>query len=275
MEAAADDLERVAAVTLYLCMAHLQSGRLAELIDLGTRIDAEVERAGWIERHLGAPYPPMIAVRGALGCAHSAMGRRQEGQSWMQRALDVAARAKHRYATALVHVMWSWEGAQHGDGESCLEHAALAHRLAEENHFPGPAMMSAYSMGVGHTLLGRPAEGIVCLERGLAMSERLGYPTFRSQAYAGLAQARLDTGDVERAIEACERGLAFSRETGERRLDAELHRVYADALVSRAPRDLDAAERHLTESLALTSAQGAVVFAARAGRSLERVRALR
>jgi ATP/maltotriose-dependent transcriptional regulator MalT len=146
-------------------------------------------------------------------------------------------------------------------------------RLAREHHFPAPEMMALSAVGAGYAMLGRTREGIRALEQSLAMAQQLGFHSFKSNTYCALAQAYLDAGEIDPALARCAEGLRFSSDTGERKLEGELHRVLGDALAARER--FDEAEAELRTSLTLSEEHGTLALLPRARLSLARLPARR
>jgi hypothetical protein len=114
-----------------------------------------------------------------------------------------------------------------GDGERAGRHGARALAVATEANLPGPKMMALYATGLADVLAGRTADGIEHLEAGLALSHRIGYATFRTEAHLGLALGHLARGDLEAASRAYSEGLERVA-AGERKLAKMFERVKAD-----------------------------------------------
>ena len=266
-------LPRIANAAFTLALPCVQTGRLGELLELAPRIVEIirlVEANGSVSETFGAPYPPCITLAAALGWGYALMGRRSDAEPLLAQAVSIALEAQHKYALALAHAYSGWSLSPYRDGAACLEHGQEALRIARENRFAAMEMMAGSVVGSGQLYQGRINEAIRSLEEALSLSRKLGYHSFRSNTYCALAEAHLEDGAIDRAAELCAEGLRFSAETGERKLDPELHRLSADS-----SNDLDAVERHLRTSLALSEQFGTRVLVPRAQLSLGRLQARR
>ena len=115
--------------------------------------------------------------------------------------------------------------------------------------------------------------GLEEMQRGLAEWEATGTRVWRSLHLGLLADAWLEAGDVERAQETLEEAFKFVEETGERMMEAELHRLQGDTLLAEGDDAL--AEHHYRQAVDVARAQQARSWELRATTRLARLLATR
>jgi predicted ATPase len=118
---------------------------------------------------------------------------------------------------------------------------------------------------------GEVAAGLAPLRDVVAAQQYAGVKLQLPLALAQLAEVYGQAGQVEQALGALDEALATVAATGERWLEAELHRLRGEALLARAPADEAAAEGHFRRALAITGEQEAKWWELRAATSLARL----
>lgn len=182
------------ALTLDIDRAEQQLSRGLELCPEG-----DPQRALLLERWAKAAHP---------------QGRLQEAKDAYEEALDLYRRQSDLVAAGRVLTRLNLIRFRLGDMAGSRE--ALGESIAVlETQPPGPELVDAYAFAAGgHTLQGRPAEGLAAAERALALAAELGLP---EPAFAlhwrGLARTNLGEedgiDDLHRAL-----GLAHEQSLG-------------------------------------------------------------
>jgi predicted ATPase len=150
-------------------------------------------------------------------------------------------------------------------------HAAELARLAHERDL---LMWRAYGIFLegaakaeGRTL----GRGLRDMRRGAELLREQKVRTFEGLAKITLAEAEARAGDIDRALAILDETLATSERTGDRKFDAELHRVRGQMLLKRAPANPAAAEEALLTAIAVSKQQSTRSFELRAALSLARL----
>jgi DNA-binding SARP family transcriptional activator len=115
---------------------------------------------------------------------------------------------------------------------------------------------TAASLGGAYALAGRLPEAITLLERADAHDSSIAFSYGHPLVIATLAEARLQAGDIERAGNDAARGLALSREKGQRGWEAWSLRIQGEIALCREPLDVVEAERSLLEAATLAAERG-------------------
>ena len=109
------------------------------------------------------------------------------------------------------------------------------------------------------------------MRRGAELLREQKVRTFEGLAKITLAEAEARAGDIDRALAILDETLATSEPTGDRKFDAELHRVRGEMLLKRDPANPAAAEEALLTAIAVSKQQSTRSFELRAALSLARL----
>jgi tetratricopeptide (TPR) repeat protein len=105
---------------------------------------------------------------------------------------------------------------------------------------------------------------------GLDRSDALGYRIWRSQLLMLLAECHCHAGDAASASAALAKAAEVIAASGERVLEAELHRLHGE-VCQQLMRGADAAEHAFGKAIAVARGQGAWLLQLRAATSLARL----
>jgi class 3 adenylate cyclase/predicted ATPase len=195
-----------------------------------------------------------------------------------ERAISLVRDAKARTAT-LTHIGARAYGMclaavfelMCGNLSRAAPHAAELARLAHERDL---LMWRAYGIFLegaakaeGRTL----GRGLRDMRRGAELLREQKVRTFEGLAKITLAEAEARAGDIDRALAILDETLATSEPTGDRKFDAELHRVRGEMLLKRDPANPAAAEEALLTAIAVSKQQSTRSFELRAALSLARL----
>src|SRR4029453_6553191 len=118
---------------------------------------------------------------------------------------------------------------------------------------------------------GQREEGIAQMRQGLAVWQATGAKVFRPYGLALLAEASAHVGQIEEGITLLGEALAVAHDTGERRWEAELHRLKGELLLGRATGQDAEAEACFHQALAVARQQQTKSLELRAAVSLSRL----
>jgi predicted ATPase len=207
-----------------------------------------------------------------LGYPDQALQRSQE-------AVTLARELAHplNLASALVFAAWLHQFRR--EGRLAQERAeagiALATELgatvlvAQGTIFRGWAL--AERSGAPEAGQGHREEGIAQMRQGLAVWQATGARVFRPYGLALLAEASAHVGQIEEGLTLLGEALAVAHDTGERRWEAELHRLKGELLLGRAAGQDAEAEACLHQALAVARQQQTKSLELRAAMSLSRL----
>jgi TOMM system kinase/cyclase fusion protein len=121
------------------------------------------------------------------------------------------------------------------------------------------------------TAQGPREEGMAQIQQGLAAWRATGSETFRPYGLALLAEASARAGQREAGLTLLAEALAVANTTGERRWDAELHRLQGEILLTRTAEYDTEAETCFRQALDIAHRQQAKSWELRAAMSLSRL----
>jgi DNA-binding response OmpR family regulator/class 3 adenylate cyclase/predicted ATPase len=180
----------------------------------------------------------------------------------------------HPYARAIALVLTCRSHALRRDPPRTLETAAALIELASEQGYPDFLAHGMAYRGWALAMTGRFDDGIRLLQSGTERSRSLGYLTWHSQLLLLLSECHCRAGDAASALNTLSEAEQFIAETGERVLEAELHRLRAEVYFEIAGNTHDA-EMSLGRALDTARQQGARLLELRTAASLSRLLANR
>ncbi|MCZ6811536.1 MAG: AAA family ATPase, partial [Planctomycetota bacterium] len=211
---------------------------------------------------MGRSY--LAATLWLLGHVEQAMTHGDEALALMRRLDSPYTMARSLYWDAILRQFV-------GDWQAMRARAEEAITIAEEHGFSlvqavGPIMLGWALLGQGHG-----AEGAQQIRQGVNSYRAGGAGMQLTHFQVPLAKAELATGRPNEALDVLADALALVEKTGERYLEAELHRLRGEILIAQAPSDPGPAERAFEKGLAVARAQGARSLELRAAMSLARL----
>jgi class 3 adenylate cyclase/tetratricopeptide (TPR) repeat protein len=192
------------------------------------------------------------------GLALAWAGRTDEALPPLQRAIELAADRGDLPAGGVAHGYYATVERWRGSPQAALAHGRQAFELAERVGTPTGLKGAWYQLG--HALLdsGRLDEARAALERGLAIDRGRGWEAL---SLAALAETRAGLGDPEGACEAAREAIAVAEATGQPEIAPQL--ALARALRrAHGPDSGPAIESALDRALDLIEASGARIHRA-------------
>jgi predicted ATPase len=157
------------------------------------------------------------------------------------------------------------------DVASVQERAEEIIALATEQGFPFWAALGMLDRGWVSARRGARDEGIATMRQAIATIEGIGFDLGQTCSMFELADACHHLGEVEEGLAAVETGLAAAARTGERYLEAELHRLKGELLLLRFAGNEAAAEACFLQALEVARRQKAKSWELPAAISLARL----
>ncbi len=216
-ELGADELSRLEAAHadhfLRIAEASVERGRGEERARWHVRLQAERGNCRAALAHYAAqaghdakPAELLLRMASALGIFWYFTGPVDADVALLELALETAAeapaevRARGYYAAAICR-------AEQGRAEAALEHSLAAYRLVEHSDDPAWVARALNTLAGLLRDLGRAAEAIPMMERGIALRRELQLPALPpTLALANRAMAAMDVGDpatARRCLEEC------------------------------------------------------------------------
>jgi predicted ATPase len=228
-----------------------------------------------LQRH-ATPHPGSMSNRGVsfrsqvaqvlwvLGYPDQAVQRNQE-------ALTMAHVLAHPFGLVEALRLSAQLHANLREWQTAQAHAEATLALATEHGFARYVGLGACFWGWGLAAQGQGAEGIAQMRQGLAALWGTGTIRGVRRFLARLAEAYEQVGQVDEGLSILAEALAVVDTTGERRDEAELHRLHGELLLRQAVPDVQAAEACFQQVLAIAGQQQAKSWELRAAMSLARL----
>jgi len=222
------------------------------------------------ERHrhhrlLYGGHDPGVCARYMGAQAYWLLGQPDSGLVMGGEALALAERIAHPFSLGTALIMNAMLHLDRDEPEAALQRIEAAEALAAEQRL-GLAIEPEILRGAAMTAQGASAEAVACLRAALTRPRA---PRLRPYGMARLGEALAQQGEYGAALTALREGLADQRRTGQRRWEAELHRLEGLALVGL--NRLEEAHTSLKKALGVARRQQAKSYELRAAASLARL----
>ena len=198
-------------------------------------------------------------------------GYPDQAKQTADRALLHAGKLGHTYTLAYARCIAQWLAVLSRDVLRVERLANENATIAGEHGFPLVSAWSDVLLGWAATHRGQGTDGIDRMRRGITVATAIGARMLEALHLGLVAEALAFAGEVEDGLAEFDQALARSTASGEKWMDAELHRLRGE-LMCRLPRpDPDGAERCFAVALSIAREQGTKGFELRAATSLARL----
>jgi tetratricopeptide (TPR) repeat protein len=252
---AGGDIVLHALANLYLGLAYHAQGDYRRAIDYFGQTVASLEGERRHER-FGQVYVPAVFSRAVLASCHAELGTFAEGLALGDEGLRIAEAVAHRGS-----LMWPYWGIGllalcQGDLPRALPLLERAVGICHEADLPAYFPRMAAALGAAYTLCGRVADAVPLLTHALEQSTATERTHFETLCSLSLGEALALADCLEEAQTLAERALTHAREDQERGHQAYALRLLGDIAARRGPSDIEAAEPHYHQALALAEELG-------------------
>jgi tetratricopeptide (TPR) repeat protein len=235
-----------------------------EHTEAGRRIyDPERHR---LHRELYGGHDPGVCASHIGAQVRWLLGYPETGLALGQEALALAEKIAHPFSLALTLQYNSMLLVELGEPDLALRRLERAEALAGEQRL-GLVLEPELLRGAALTLQGALEEAAVCFREKLA--NRAGAMRLRCFGLARLADTLIRQGKYDAALATVEEGLNTEEETGNRQLDAELHRLLGVTLLGL--KRLEESEAALQDAIRIARRQQARAYELRAAMSMARL----
>ena len=234
-----------------------------EHCEAGRRLyDPDRHRA---HRLLFGGHDPGVCA-GYMGAqAHWLLGYPDTGLALGREALDLAERIAHPFTLGASLVMNAMLHLDRDEPELALQRVEAAKVLVAKQRI-GLVLEPQILLGVVMTARGAYEEAVTCLRDGLTQPRAI---RLHHYGLAWLAESLSRTGEHHQALAVVGKGLEDQEQTGQRRWEAELHRLKGVALVGL--NRIEEAQAAFEEALRVARRQQAKSYELRAATSLARL----
>ena len=181
------------------------------------------------------------------------------------------AQVRHVATAAYAHSFGAMFEIIRRDPIRAVQSASALVNLAKDHEMPQWTAFAEFLKGWMEWRTGDPS-GILGMRRGVALFVEQSIAIFGPLIRSVLAEAEAETNEIEFALANLDQALTESGRTGQRKFDADLHRIRGEILFKQNPADFAAAEVALLTAIAVAQQQKARSFELRAALSLARLR---
>jgi tetratricopeptide (TPR) repeat protein len=216
---------------------------------------ASLEGARRCER-FGQGFLPAVVSRAYLAACHAELGTFAEGRALNDEGLRIAEAVDHPGSLMLASWGVGLLALRQGDLRRALPRLERAMSICQDADLPLFFPRMAWALGAAYALGGRVADTVPLLTQALEQ------PTFTdrvdNQALCrlSLGEAKMLAGHLEEAQALAEGALAHAREHQERGHQAYTLRLLGEIAAHRDPPEVEPAEEHYRQALALADELG-------------------
>jgi tetratricopeptide (TPR) repeat protein len=254
---ASGDVVLQAMVNQTLGMTYQVQGDYRQAIDCFGQTVASLDGVRRHER-FGNALLPAVQSRAFLAWCHAELGTFAEGQACGDEGLRIAEAVAH--PGSLMLALWGIGllSLRHGDLRRALPLLERAVVLCRDMDLPLYFPWIATALGVAYTLSGRLAEAMPLLTQALEQTTATAQETLGLQVFCSisLGEAQMLAGRLEEAYDLAEGALALARVHQERGHQAYALRLLGEIRARHDPPEIEPAETHYRQALALAEELG-------------------
>jgi class 3 adenylate cyclase/tetratricopeptide (TPR) repeat protein len=240
--------------TIYLSQACQALGEYQQAIAYIRQSVVSFEGEQRWERY-GLPYLPSVFSRMHLANSLALVGAFAESIVVGEEGVQMAEVTDHPLSRIAAYSSIGFSYFYQGDMHRAIPILERVLALCQAANIP-PWPILPSSLGVAYALSGRVTEALPLLEQAVAHANTVGLLATQPLFIANLSQGYLRAGRWEEAIQSAQRALALARADKARGLEAHVLHVFGDIAMYRDPPDLEQAEAHYCQALALAEALG-------------------
>jgi tetratricopeptide (TPR) repeat protein len=204
----------------------------------------------------GQIYLPAVRCRANLASCHAELGRFAEGIALGDEGLRIAEAVAHPASRMVASWGIGLLALRQGDLARALPRLEWAVGICQEVDLSTQFPEMAAALGAAYTLGGRITEAVSLLKQALEQATAIEIVFMQVLCRLSLGEAQLLAGRLEEAQILAERALAFACEHQERSHQAYALRLLGDIAARRNPPDVEGAESHFRQALALAHELG-------------------
>jgi predicted ATPase/class 3 adenylate cyclase len=193
---------------------------------------------------------------GWLAFALAELGEFDRAASYAEIGQRAAEADRHAYAQAIAWTLAGLVALRRGHMEKALHLLERSLEACRDKQLTVWQPIPSSLLGLTRARVGRPEDGLPLLEDGVRLTEELGVKAYLASWTVNLAGGLLAAGQPERAQEVAQRALDLALAHKERGHQAYALRLLGEIAARAEARDLDRAEKSLTQAQALAEELG-------------------
>ena len=207
-------------------------------------------------RQLGFPNLPSVNSRVWLAWCHAELGTFAEGKTLGDEGLRIAETVAHPGSLMVACHGLGLLTLRQGDLSRALSLLERAMAICHEADLPAYFPQIAPVLGAAYTLAGRVAEAVPLLTQAIEQTMAKAMVEDQLLCSLSLGEAQMLAGHMEKAHALAEQALAPARERQERGNQAYALRLLGEIAARREPPEVEPAEAHYQQALALANELG-------------------
>jgi class 3 adenylate cyclase/tetratricopeptide (TPR) repeat protein len=239
----------------YLGSTYRARGDYRRAIDCLRQTVASLDGARRYER-FGQVFLPAVNSRANLAWCHAELGMFAEGRALVEEGLQIAEVVDHPGSLMLASWGVGLLSLRQGDLHRALPLLERAVSICQEVDFPIFFSVTAAALGAAYTLTGRIADAVSLLTQAMEQTTATERVDFQVLCRLFLGEAHLLAGHLEEAHALAERALALTRTHQERGNQAYALRLLGAIAAQCNPPEVEQAEAHYQQALALADQLG-------------------
>jgi tetratricopeptide (TPR) repeat protein len=239
----------------YLGLICHAQGNYSQAVDYARQAVACLKGALLHERFGQAVFPASFSL-GTLSYSLAEMGTFAKAIASGDDALRIAEAINHPLSLMLALGLGSMAHLRQGGLHKTISMLERAMGMCRDLDVPLYFNFFATLLGEAYTLCGRVDDAVPLLEEAIEQADAIGRETHQGRALAVLSQGMLLSGRLEEAIPLAERALEHSRTHKKRGDEAYALHLLGEIALHRDPPDIDQAETHYQQALALADELG-------------------
>jgi tetratricopeptide (TPR) repeat protein len=244
-----------AVANIFRGFAYHAQGNYRRAIDCFAQTRAFFEGARHRER-FGQPILPAVGSHSWLASSHAELGMFTEGRAFGEEGLRIAEAVAHPASLMIAYHGLGLLALRQGDLPRTLPTLERAVDICQDADFPIWVPWTAGSLGAAYTLAGRVADAVALLTQALEQLAATEAVVFQTLCRLSLGEAQLLAGCLEEAYVLAEDALALAREHQEHGNQAYALRLLGDIAARCEPPEVEQAEAHYRQALALAEDLG-------------------
>jgi predicted ATPase/class 3 adenylate cyclase len=242
-------------VTVYMSGAYYSLGDYRRAMD-GYRQNMTFLQGELVRERFGLPVFPAVNFWGWLAWNLTEVGAFTEAIAWGEDGVRIAETVDHPVSLASAYAAASLVSLRQGDFPKAIPILERGLRVCQAAHLPLFFPRLASALGVAYTQSGRLAEGLALLEQAVEQSTAMQIVYLHVLWLIHLGEGYRLAGRPEEASQVALRALELARAHQERGHQAYALRLLGDSAAQREPLEVEAAETHYRQALALAEELG-------------------
>jgi tetratricopeptide (TPR) repeat protein len=255
LAATLEDVGLTVFVQHYLGHVYRSLGDYRRAMDFYRKNVARLRGEPFHER-FGLPGIASVTSCSALVISLAECGAFAEGRNLAEEGVRIAEACDHAFSRATAYWAMGWQLLRQGDFHQAIPTLERALDLTQVAHIGLSVPPGASLLGAAYALAGRTTEALPLLEQAVEQAVAMGFVLDHALRVVRLGEAYLFAGRMDEAGTQAQRALEFSRAHREQGHEAYALRLLGEIAAHQDPTEVEPAEHHYRQALALAEELG-------------------